>query len=113
MYISALPHIAVIDNKQIGEDDLTIPLNQNSQIAFPHLPLTKRKVYSYGMEYQSGLLYCNLELGLCSYHKLGTSTWTEPPELQPGFIAREPGCAVHNGKMWIMGGQLAQGENKI
>ena len=73
-----------------------------STLAVP--PQSKLGYDSCGIAYNGGLLYCFPTRGVCIYHKLGSGTWTEPIKMQPGFVTKEPGCAIIGGKLWMSGG---------
>ena len=106
------PHIAVIDNGSNRYDDLSIPLNQTTQLSYPFLSTAQREWQSCGIFYDGGLLYCAPNTGICSFHKLGSAVWTQPPQLQPGFVSPRAGCAVFANQMWITGGCLGQSKSK-
>ena len=108
-FFSVFPHIAVIENQEVADNDITLPLNQNSQVSFPPLLLGKRDLLSCGLTYQGGLLYCNIKRGKCFYYQFGSPDWTEPPELQPNFSAVGAGCVVFGGKIWVLGGAVTPG----
>ena len=106
---SVLPHVACISAGSNSLQDLTIPLNQNDMSTLAVPPPSKLEEHACGMAYDGGLLYCSPYIGECMYHKLGTAGWTQPIEMQPGFVTKEPGCAIVGGKLWISGGSPTLG----
>ena len=79
-----------------------------SMLAVP--PPSKLEYDACGMAYDEGLLYCSPIKSVCFDHKLGSDGWTQPSEMQPGFVAQEPGCAIIGGKLWMSGGSPTLGK---
>lgn len=105
-----MPHLAVFGAGTIN--DLIVPIMaQSPQATFSSFPPLYQKRNSCAMKYKSGLLYCTTVLGVCLYHKLGSSGWTQPPEMQPELPLVQAGCAIFNGMLWITGGALSGNEN--
>lgn len=109
--MAVLPHVASIGFIASAQEDLTFPTNLNAQAMFPPIPQAKLNMDSYGMAYDEGLMYCSPTTGVCIYNKLGSNNWTEPSEMQSGFVAQTPGYAVMGGKLWVSGGSPTMGNN--
>lgn len=91
------------------QEFMTIPFNQPSQASFVAPPQAKLTPDACGMAYDGGLMYCSPTVGECIYHKPGSTAWTLPSEMQPGFVVLQPACAIIGGKLWMSGGSPTLG----
>ena len=105
-----IPHVLVWSGISTDLVDIPLPPRPNVTVqTYPSLAGTFRSQHSCGLSYDRILFYLAPWVPIFSMHMLGSATWTQPADLQPGFgPIGEAGCTSsykNNRKMWLTGGR--------